>query len=88
MKLYAQSMSITRPQLPNFEVTGGPLNGPQHMGWHITNEKGLTIAISNDSRFCEHLNELERVYTLFTRFLELEKLRGQLLLKEPIHLED
>lgn len=34
-----------------FHVRGGPFASEQQMGWHITNRKGFTVAISCDHEF-------------------------------------
>lgn len=47
MKLFARSMS--EAGLPAFEVTGGHFAKPQAMGWHITDDSGLTVGVANDS---------------------------------------
>lgn len=62
MKYDARSMSGAG--LPYFTVSGGPLASSQIMGWHITNEKGFTVAVSNDAEFCKRLNELEELASL------------------------
>ncbi len=35
----------------HFNVSGGPFNGSQTMGWHITDQGGHTLAVSPDSSF-------------------------------------
>jgi hypothetical protein len=42
--------SVTNGLGGSFRVTGGPFAHPQHMGWHITNEQGFTVAVSGRSR--------------------------------------
>lgn len=61
----ARSMSAA--SLPYFTVTGGPFASPQMMGLHITNEKGLTVAVSCDTSFCERVNMLNELAILLKR---------------------
>jgi hypothetical protein len=53
--------------LQYFTVTGGPFASPQTMGLHITNEKGLTVAVSCDTLFCERVNMLNELALLLKR---------------------
>lgn len=41
-----------------FRVTGGPFATEHIMGWHITDEKGHTVAVSPDHTFASELNDL------------------------------
>lgn len=48
-----RAISVYESRLPIFLVTGSPFNAPQNMGLHITDEKGLTVAVSCDRRYCD-----------------------------------
>ena len=50
---------MSQSGLSNFNVSGGVFNGAQQMGWHVTNEKGFTVAVSPDASFCKRLADLE-----------------------------
>lgn len=57
-KFFFQSM-YQRPLCPPFKVSGGPLAAPMTMGWHITNERGLTTGVSCDSEFKEFVEQAQ-----------------------------
>lgn len=67
--------------LPRFQVLGGPFALTQEMGWHIVNEKGLTVAVSPDETLSGRLNMLEDLVQLirdtYTRSCILEELEGE-----------
>jgi hypothetical protein len=46
--------SVTNSTGP-FRVSGGPFASEQTMGWHITDERGFTVAVSCDAGFVEQL---------------------------------
>ena len=50
-----------------FTVLGGPLSAPQQMGWHITNERGFTVAVSCDSTFAQRINDMEALLDVLRR---------------------
>ncbi len=50
-------LSAATPEI-RFRVTGGPFAAEQIMGWHITDEKGHTVAVSPDHTFAAELNDL------------------------------
>lgn len=56
-----QARSMSEAGLGNFKVTGGPLASEQTMGWHITDERGMTVAVANSSDFVALLQLLETI---------------------------
>jgi hypothetical protein len=57
---------IRQGNLP-FRVSGGVLSGEILMGWQIVDDKGFTVAVSNDSRFSEFINDLVAFAALFDK---------------------
>lgn len=53
----ARSMSVAG--LPCFTVSGGPFAKDQIMGWQITDEGGITCAVSCDSQLCRKIKAIE-----------------------------
>lgn len=49
----ARSMSAAG--LPNFTVVGGPLAAPQSAGWHITDDRGMTVGVVNSQDAAQRL---------------------------------
>jgi hypothetical protein len=43
--------SVTNGLGGPFRVSGGPFASEQRMGWHITDERGFTLAVSCDADF-------------------------------------
>jgi hypothetical protein len=58
-----------------FTVSGGPFSRPQEMGWHITNERGFTRAVSCDHAFAERLNDVEALIEILRKRNALYLLR-------------
>lgn len=56
--------SMRGANLPYFTVSGGPFANPQSMGWHITDEKGFTVAVSCDHTFVHRVNMLNELAAL------------------------
>lgn len=50
--------SVNRVGLPYFTVDGGPFAAPQTMGVHITDERGLTVAVSCSMEFGAQVSRL------------------------------
>lgn len=54
---------ISATNMPNggwtrhFTVSGGPFNGDQTMGWHITDESGHTLAVSARHDFVQQITD-------------------------------
>lgn len=50
-----------------FKVSGGPFSHPQTMGWHITDEKGFTVAVSPDYRFADQINTMTELLIMLKK---------------------
>lgn len=53
--------SMSQSNLAPFEVTGGPLASPLHMGWHVTDRGGRTLAVANDDGPVKLLEVMGRI---------------------------
>jgi hypothetical protein len=66
--MIVNAVSMHQTSNPPFTVSGGVFSSPQQFGWHITNEKGFTVAVSCDSRFANWINDTTELLHLLVKF--------------------